>query len=362
MNKVSRYEEKIFAFLDILGFESLVNRSRHSPDFIKKIANMLRHSKQLALGVQNAKLTVLQVNPALYRFHVFSDTSTISGPYVSHDDMSFISAWVMQYQYLMWKEEQTFIRGAIVYGDIYDFEEVVFGPALLNAYYLERYQTVWPRVLVDRSLLDRFSETERERDFYEILRQDDNKIAYLDYLRELFHIITLAANKRIVEERKRDFGAPVGLFEDHKEAILAQLDNILKEENKDQAKKINKYAELSKYHNTIIDMLCKTIADLVKNQHIVSELFEDMLKSAVYKHLGQEYTAKFSAEDHPDQADMLNILGTISNTILENQVGDDVSFGEAFQTLKIEAPRELLKLQQSLNQSKIDLDSLIKYM
>jgi len=370
----TKYSKKIFAFLDILGFESIVNESKSNPKLISRIVNMLMRSKKIALSSLNAKLKVLQVNPNQYSYRSFSDMSVISGPYVSHDDMSFLSTWIMFYQYFMWKEERTFIRGAIVYGDIYEDKDVVFGPALIDAYHLESGKTkaVWPRVLIDKSLLDKTTETERRRDFYEFIRQDDDKLVYLDYLRELFHLLILGENKRITGERERDFGASIKLFEEHKEAILTQVDNTLKEENQDEGKKIlKKYVELSRYHNSTIDRLRQVIKDLMNNNGLIHELFDDQIQSARAKQSGLEYKPKYSAEEQPEQADMLNILGAVINRIIENPppdilenrgiviIGqtDDVELWRAVRTLSSTVPQELLKLDRALQELTIDINS-----
>lgn len=374
MNEV-KYSKKIFAFLDILGFERLVNDSRNNPRLISKIANMLFQSEQIARSSLTAKLTVLKVDLNKYVYRVFSDTSVICGPYDSHHDLSFISTWIMMYQYLMWKEERTFIRGAIVYGDLYADENVIFGPALIDAYRLERCQTkaAWPRVLIDQSLLDKTTKEECRRDFFEFLRQDDDNLVYLDYLRELFHLIVLGENKRITGERQQDFGIPAKFFKEHKEAILKQVYNSVKEENQDEGKKIiGKYMELSKYHNSTIDRLRQAIKDLMNNNDLIPELFDDQIKSANAKKLGLQYQPKYSAEEHPEQSDMLNILGTVVNRLVENPppdiletlgiviIGqtDDVELGRVIRTLSREAPRELSILDKTLQESMIDIDSL----
>ncbi|MBA7651442.1 hypothetical protein ES703_59261 [subsurface metagenome] len=325
-----KYSNKVFAFLDILGFERIVNQSKSNPGLISRIANMLARSKRIAESILNAKLTVLQVNSKEYMYRAFSDTSVISGPYTSHDDMSFLSMWVMFYQYLMWNVERTFVRGAIVYGDIYHDQDVVFGPALIDAYHLETSKASWPRVLVNKSLLNKITETERARDFYEFLRQDDDSLVYLDYLREIFHLRLFAQSKKITGERERDLGSPTELFKDHKEAILMQVRNALKEENKDEGKKIlKKYGELSKYHNSTIHKLCQIIKGLMTNTSIVRELFDDQLEAAKAKKSGSDYKPKYSAEEHPEQADMLNILGAVINNIITRQLenGSTALFG-----------------------------------
>lgn len=194
----TKYTEKILAFLDILGFERLVNESRSNPLLINRIASILARSKENAAAILSTKLNVLRVCPAQYTHRVFSDTSVITGPYTSHDDVIFLFWWIMRYQYLLWKEERTFVRGAIVYGEIYENADVIFGPALIDAYRLENYKEknkpAWPRVLIDKSLLEKSTELERRRDFFEFLALDeDNHIAYLDYLRELFHLFVVGA-------------------------------------------------------------------------------------------------------------------------------------------------------------------------
>jgi len=373
--KEATYSKKVFAFLDILGFERIVNESRKNPRLISKIAEMLSRSEQIARSSLTAKLTVLKVNPNNYEYRSFSDTSVIYGSYDSHDDLLFISTWIMVYQYLMWKEERTFIRGAVVYGDLYSDKNVIFGPALIDAYHLERCETkaAWPRVLIDQSLLDKTTEEERRRDFYEFLRQNDDNLVYLDYLREMFHLIALAENKRITGERQHDFGLPAKFFEEHKQAILTQVYGSVKGKNQDERKKtIGKYVKLSEYHNSTVDRLRQTIKDLMNDSDLVAELFDDQIKSANAKKLGLQYQPKYSAEEHPEQADMLNILGTVINRLIENLppdiletlgivvIGqtDEVELARVINTLSREAPRALSMLDKTLRGTMIDIDNL----
>lgn len=136
-NSDIRYRKRMIAFLDILGFERIVDRSRNDPELVGKLASILKRSRQNALSIHKPKLTILKADLSQYVYRTFSDTSVISGPYVSHDDFIVLSWWVMYYQYLLWKEEQIFLRGSIVYGDIYHDEDIIFGPALIDAYHHE---------------------------------------------------------------------------------------------------------------------------------------------------------------------------------------------------------------------------------
>lgn len=373
--KEATYSKKLFAFLDILGFGRMVDESRRNPELISKIAKMLSLSEDIARSALTAKLTVLRVDLNNYVHRSFSDTSVICGPYDSHHDFSFISTWIMMYQYLMWKEGRVFIRGAVVYGDSYSDENSIFGPALIDAYRLERCKTkaVWPRVLIDQSMLDKTAEEERARDFYEFLRQDGDNLVYLDYLRELFHLVVLGENKRIVGERQQDFGLPAKFFEEHKQAILTQVYNSTKEETQDERREmIGKYVKLSEYHNSTIERLRQAIKDLMSNSDLIPELFDDQIKSANAKKLGLQYQPKYSAEEHPEQSDMLNILGTVLNRLIENAppsiletlgiviIGqtDEVELDRTIRALSREAPQALSILDKALQESMINIDNL----
>jgi hypothetical protein len=360
-----QYNKRMVAFLDILGFERIVDKSRNDAEIVRKLANILMGSKQIALAILKTKLTVLQVDPTQYVYRAFSDTSVISGPYTSHDDLTFISMWVMYYQYSLWKIGQSFLRGAIVYGDIYHNEDVIFGPAIVDAYRLERdaAKARWPRVLIDKSLLDQVTAVALTRDLFECFRRDDDDVVYCDYLREFFHVMMLGALEETTGKREQYFGDPTELFGDHKRAVLTQIRNTLEGESDDSKRKeiIGKYLELSKYHNATIDILCQAIDDLLTTSDAIGEIFDDVLESALHKHAGVEYIPRYNAEDHPEQADILNILGTVAREILKKHK-DAPSLEAVFNDLRIQAPKELARLEQSLGKFRIDLNSIMMHM
>jgi hypothetical protein len=44
-------------------------------------------------------------------------------------------------------------RGAIVCGKVYHTERKIFGPALINAYEMEKSKAIFPRIIIDESIL-----------------------------------------------------------------------------------------------------------------------------------------------------------------------------------------------------------------
>ncbi len=366
-----KYSNRALAFLDILGFENIVKESINKPELIQKIASILELSKQIALSFYKSKFTILKVDPNQYSHRMFSDTIVISGPYLSHDDFILLSWWTMFHQYFLWKREKTFIRGGIAYGGMYEDEDIIFGPALIDAYHLEsdKGKSAWPRVLIDKSLLNEMTSEERKRDSLEFIRQDTDNLVHLDYLKELFHLFVIAENQRVTGGRMDDFGIPtnpINLFDEHKEAILAQVTYAKKLEDEEI---LSKYVELSKYHNSTIERLRQIIREVKNNNSLISDFFDDQIKSINARKLGKQYVAKYSAEEHPEQSDMLNILGTVINKTIENPppdilkahgiviIGqtDDMELGKAIRAFSQQAPVGLSILDETLEKAIIDI-------
>ena len=67
---------------------------------------------------------------------------------------------------------------------------------------------------------------------------------------------------------------------------------------------LTKYVKLSQYHNSTIDRLRLVINSLVADNRVVLDFLNDLLESDKAKMLRIEYKPKYSAEEHPEQADV----------------------------------------------------------
>jgi len=56
-------------------------------------------------------------------------------------------------------EDGTLIRGATTIGDIYVNDRLIFGPALIRAYELERGVASYPRIILDSRVFDRLADS-----------------------------------------------------------------------------------------------------------------------------------------------------------------------------------------------------------
>lgn len=174
-----RYRHSLVAFIDILGFKQLVNNQREE---LRKIRNNLTFLRKVA-GV-----TTNSVSENDYA-KMFSDNITLSLPVQKGALYSFLK----QVVYLQGElaNRGVFLRGAVVVGEHFEDEKVLFGPALVEAVELERSVALWPRVVVHPGVRRLMTESglwaiENQSDskyVTSLLRRGPDGISYVNYLR-----------------------------------------------------------------------------------------------------------------------------------------------------------------------------------
>lgn len=369
-NKITvNYEHRIFAFVDILGFADLVEESDRDTSKIVRIYKLLERTKSMAQLPIGHKFNYLQVDLAKFRSHIFSDSITMSCPYESFDYFNVIIAWVIRYQYFMWAEEGYFLRGAIVYGRIFDDESspMLFGPAMVTAYRLETKTAKWPRILVDSSVVKKLPDEKRLRALKEYLRRDNAGNYYLDYLRDLFALTCYDKGKLL-----KNPSDPIALLQSHKAAIEKAVEYIRMQNStsrtngKRKKRLLNKYCRLSKYHNSVVDRLCQVALELQNNDDLVRSINSEVMTHGLIQELGwQQYfniQAEFTAENLK-YVDIMPVLGIAIDRIInehkeiESQVDNDPI--KLVDFLCDELPEYLSELKGKLDATKINIDWLL---
>jgi len=144
----SVYTEKWVLFLDILGFEAIINDKEDEYKKSEEFANivlpifkeMTRFVKVLSgvfdLDNRRHKGKFIEVSQ-------FSDTFVISSISLAEITQS---AEVIQTILL---EKSIISRGAITYGKVFHNGSQFIGPAITRAYNLEKSEALYPRVIID---------------------------------------------------------------------------------------------------------------------------------------------------------------------------------------------------------------------
>lgn len=151
------YQEVFVCYIDILGFKDIINSSVPGRTKVEYIFNALAIKSMPYWDNDDPELKVTE----------FSDHIIVSFPKINLERISQISviiANLISYQMLC--------RGAISYGKLYHDNEIVFGPALIEAYELESKVAIFPRIILSE---EAFSKLDEESKKIFCLDFDNNK-------------------------------------------------------------------------------------------------------------------------------------------------------------------------------------------
>ncbi|MGC9337906.1 MAG: hypothetical protein ACP5EQ_07420 [Candidatus Cloacimonadia bacterium] len=180
---MNSYQNKYVAFADILGFENLVNRTAE-PDPEVPLAKMLS-----ALDIPNeVKLEgiilgrVGDITEASHRLSTFSDCLAISTEATEKGLMNLlfhlraIAFRLLKLGYLL--------RGGIAEGALYHEDGKIVGPALVDAYNLEKNVAKYPRIIVDSRIVTKAKRWKPPLDtiFKRLTRDDGDGYSFVHYL------------------------------------------------------------------------------------------------------------------------------------------------------------------------------------
>jgi hypothetical protein len=175
------YEEKVIAFLDVLGWRKLVERSvndeilrQHMTLNINMVRNMTVGNKySIEQRPENTPTQIIQFSDSI----VISSDSTTEG----------VQGLLFQVQFLIGSFflPSFFIRGGITKGQLLHRDSIIFGPALIRAYDLESTIARYPRVIIDPEQMDFFSTIVNTGGFNQILDfvNHDDDISFVNILK-----------------------------------------------------------------------------------------------------------------------------------------------------------------------------------
>lgn len=148
----AEYVECYIAFLDMLGFKILINQS--SCDEIAKIFKEYLDKIPLQGMYLGGKKIINESTTEALKMKVMSDSICL---YIEVNQpnalLCMIAVCIMLQYQLFNSTNPIFLRGAIVRGDLYAENDVIFGPGLTQAYLLEENNAKYPRIILTRETL-----------------------------------------------------------------------------------------------------------------------------------------------------------------------------------------------------------------
>ncbi|MDR6957254.1 hypothetical protein J2W43_001230 [Pseudomonas brassicacearum] len=135
------YEVRLVCFFDILGWKSHIDKAGTDPTQLTRLAFLPRilssgFVKSLSTGSNN-KVTS------------FSDCAVLSIPYDENEVAKFVQGLCSIF--VGGAINGFFVRAGVTVGNLYHDDQLVFGPALNKAYFLESTGK-YPRIILDRDI------------------------------------------------------------------------------------------------------------------------------------------------------------------------------------------------------------------
>jgi|TARA_R110001592_G_scaffold97519_1_gene279375 hypothetical protein len=187
-----KYEERVVAFIDVLGFKSLLGETVNSDgkdneeaiDRIISAYNFIREIWDLDKPNNSSERKTSESK----QVSIFSDCIVIS--FKAHDPSEVfwtlleIKSLIMR---LLWGG--MLCRGAVSLGKFIHTPQYLFGPALVEAYLLESKAALYPRVILDRPIIEagakhhaiHHTSSMEEEYLVSLLEQDSDGMYFIDY-------------------------------------------------------------------------------------------------------------------------------------------------------------------------------------
>ena len=231
-----KYENRLVAFIDILGFSKLILRSEIETDRVPWLINILNAIKSNE-GIKERFGEDLDVR---MEFTAFSDCFVLSSK-IPEDPVNTALYQIALICSLLLRAG-LFARGAIVEGHLFHRNNIVFGPGLLDAYSKEQKEAIYPRIIVSSSLIERYYREIKVPEVNKIvnkwsstlLRKDNDNNCYLDT------IFSVPFSLKNADEKE------------HIELTKIHLEKQI-EENKNNSDILKKYVWFKEYFNNIAE-------------------------------------------------------------------------------------------------------------
>ena len=169
MSDIPEYEEKIVAFIDILGFSNLIKSLDDEPELHELLYSSLETIKSFKTDSESEDTVTSE-----YEVSCFSDSIVISGNSYELSGVVWAICW-LQLQLLT---RGILIRGAITKGKLIHSNDILYGQGMLKAYELESKVSVYPRVILDPEM--NFSVPKEHSFPISFLKEDVDGLYYVD--------------------------------------------------------------------------------------------------------------------------------------------------------------------------------------
>ena len=182
------FEERFIAFVDILGFKEIVKKATNNLDYQKVVSKVLNYIAK----VRNDNYYGNWSKYGIFNdVSVFSDSIVISYPCDRSDgDGLFYLLMDLIHLCFILIRNGIFVRGGITVGKVIHDQNIIWGPAFVEAYELENHNAIYPRIIIDKKAIEKGKELYAQKfpydrdgdDLDKLILLDEDSAYFLDYL------------------------------------------------------------------------------------------------------------------------------------------------------------------------------------
>lgn len=181
------YEDRIVAFVDVLGFKGLVDSSKNDVKVLRNITSALSTLYEWIWKWE------ADGGDSSFAFTQFSDSVVLSALADTQDSFEMLLQLMLGIVDIAYSH-CIIVRGGIARGKLIHDNEMVVGPAMVDAYFLESQIAKYPRIVISEELKTEFEVNLQEYvdsqpnlteipSFNKIFKQDDvDGLWYMDYI------------------------------------------------------------------------------------------------------------------------------------------------------------------------------------
>ena len=185
--KSAEYKKCYVAFLDMLGFSNICkHKSMPCNDVLKILSFNSVINNSIIENVENNKVAKQffpkEMTESIY-YSIMSDSIFIATPDNKSGLQYILQICCIIQNYLL--ENSILLRGGISKGEFYGFEDIAFGPALIDAHYIEEKIAIYPRIILSNGVLN---DIDAENSIYAKLlynQSKDDSLCYVNHLNPL---------------------------------------------------------------------------------------------------------------------------------------------------------------------------------
>jgi hypothetical protein len=243
---MAEYEKTLLTYLDIMGFKKLIDDSRRDASNVDLIIDILKKTQKRA-AITYPRFVSSRATVDAMKLRNFSDLILRVTP-IGVSPISLKRAIEMECLILtsiqceLFLESGILLRGAMYVDDLYFEDDIVFGPALVNAYQLEDKVAVFPRIIIDPKSCLLHAEEPLLPTIGEFIQRGDDGVYFIDYLHSFYK------NMFVLSEFKGTESQSLAI---HKRQVETKLKELAGTDDRLKQKGV----WLALYHNSVLRRL-----------------------------------------------------------------------------------------------------------